>query len=126
MSYNHPNIDFSLKRPFLEFSGDRLLETVEHKFLSDTLDVDKTYALVWTQQILDLGLRIHGHDEEMLLWRASHRASRGDGGLPLSPISLGTALFSAGRAHNDHGTVPSMVDDSFRRMLKKFPDTRHY
>ena len=40
MTYNHPNIDFSLKRPFLEFSGDRLLETVEQKLLPVTLDIE--------------------------------------------------------------------------------------
>ena len=89
-------------------------------------NVENTYALVWAEKNLDLGLRIHGYDDKILLWRASHRASRGDGGLPVSPFSLGTALFSAGRAHNDRDMFPSMVDDSFRRMLKKLPDTRQF
>jgi hypothetical protein len=88
--------------------------------------VETTYALVWAQRKLELGLQIHGYERKNLLWKASHLASRGDGGLPLSPFSLGSALFAAGREHQDKDTLPSMIDDSFRRMLIKLPDTRQY
>ena len=88
--------------------------------------VDQSYALVWAQRQVEITLRIHGVNVDQLLWRASHRASRGDGGLPLSPLSLGAAMFSAGRAYNDPDSLPSMVDDSFRHMLKTLPDTRPY
>ena len=114
----------------LEHPGDRRRFTQEarcrHFAQPEIKNADRTYVLVWTQKYLNLSLSIHGDDEKKLIWRASHQASRGDGGIPLSPLSLGAALFSAGRAHNDQDTFPSMVDDSFRRMLIKFPDTRQY
>ena len=103
-----------------------VLGVIKSASTEEIKNADRTYVLVWTQKYLNLSLSIHSDDEKKLIWRAAHQASRGDGGLPLSPLSLGAALFSAGRAHNDQDTFPSMVDDSFRRMLIKFPDTRQY
>ena len=88
--------------------------------------LDNTYAVVWSQRSLVLDVRLHGVDEAVVLWRASHQTSRGEGGLPLSPISFGAAVFTAGRANGDMEIFPSMLDDSFRRMFAKFPDTREY
>ena len=88
--------------------------------------VSKAYALVWAEQTIDLNIKVHGYDENDMIWQASHIVNRGDGGLPLSPFSLGAAVFTAGRAHRKADTLPSMLDDSMRRMFVKFPDTRIY
>ncbi len=88
--------------------------------------VNKTYALVWAEQTIDLNIKVHGYDENDIIWQASHIVNRGDGGLPLSPLSLGAAVFTAGRAHSKTDTLPSMLDDGMRRMFVKFPDTRIY
>ena len=89
-------------------------------------EASKTYAIVWAQQSVQLNIKVHGFDQKKLIWRASHKVSRGDGGLPLSPFSLGSAIITAGRANNEPETFPSMLDDGVRRMLVKFPDTRIY
>ena len=89
-------------------------------------EASKTYAIVWAQQSVQLNIKVHGFDQKDLIWRASHRVSRGDGGLPLSPFSLGSAIITAGKANNEPETFPSMLDDGVRRMLVKFPDTRIY
>ena len=114
----------------LQVSGDRRRFASQQRcphFAQPVLAaVNESYALVWARRQVEITLQIHGISGDQLLWRASHRASRGDGGLPLSPLSLGAAMFSAGRAHSDTDSLPSMVDDSLRRMLKTLPDTRPY
>jgi len=89
-------------------------------------EASKTYAIVWAHQSVHLNVRIHGFNKRNIIWRASHTVTRGDGGLPLSPFSLGSALITAGKAHSEPDTFPSMLDDGIRRMLVKFPDTRIY
>ena len=58
------------------------------------------------------------------LWRAAHQASRSEGTLPLSPMSVPIGAFSAGRFHGDADVFPSMADDVARRIVASLPDTR--
>lgn len=84
----------------------------------------ETYLVVWSQQSIELSLELlRGADQEVL-WHSSHRARRGDGGLPLSILSVGVTAVQAGRFIGDEDVMPSLVDDAVRRMFVTFPDLR--
>ena len=85
-----------------------------------------TYAVIWAQKSIGLKLTLHGADKSNILWTAYHQANRSDGGIPLSPISLGMAIFNAGKTASDNEILPSILDDIFRRIYRTLPDTRIY
>ncbi len=83
-----------------------------------------TYLVVWSQQSIELALRLFRAADGETLWQASHQAQRGDGGLPLSIVSVGVSAFQAGRHIADEDVLPSLVDDAVRRIFVTFPDLR--
>ena len=85
-----------------------------------------TYAVIWAQKSIGLKLTLHGIDDTTILWTAYHQANRGDGGIPLSLISFGMAVFNAGKTASDKEILPSILDDVFRRIYRTLPDTRIY
>ena len=52
------------------------------------------------------------------------RARRGDGGMPISIMGAGSGVFAAGKLAGDTDALPSMIDDSVRRMMVSLPDMR--
>ena len=112
----------------LENSGDRKqfgkLSGCNHYAQVKIEELQNMYALVWSQRKLTISLKMHPWNSNNILWEANHTASRGNGGIPLSPLSLGGALFNAGKEQADAEIMLSMIDDSFRRLLRKIPDTR--
>ena len=81
------------------------------------------YFLVWSHR--DFGLDVEMFREpDQTLWRASHVASRSDGNLPLSLLSAPIAIFEAGRFSTDQDILPSMIDDTLRRLVTSLPDVR--
>lgn len=90
------------------------------------LGIEENFALIWASRRVHLGLKIISGRTGDVLWQGDHSADRGDGGLPLSPLSLGSAAFRAGKLNADKDMLPSMIDDVFRRILVTLPDTRNY
>ncbi len=88
--------------------------------------IEQNFALFWASRRVHLGLEITSALTGDSLWRGDHLADRSDGGLPLSPFSLGSAAIRASRLNGDKDMLPSMIDDVFRRILKTLPDTRSY
>lgn len=85
---------------------------------------ETTFALVWAAAKLELSLRLIRVRDGRELWRGRHAASRSEGTLPISPVSIPIGAFSAGRFHGDTDVFPSMADDVTRRILVSLPDTR--
>jgi hypothetical protein len=81
-------------------------------------------ALVWSGRRFGAELELVRVPGEVMLWQASHTASRSDGGVPLSPFSLPVSVFNALRFGQDTDQFPSMVDDAVRRMVVTLPDLR--
>lgn len=112
----------------LSHTGDRrryARQTRCHHFIRPELDtLAESFALIWAGRKFGLTLHLTGVEPTDTLWRASHVAERGDGGLPFSPLSFGGAVLRAARAHGDRDQLPSMIDDVFRRMLRTLPDVR--
>ncbi len=88
--------------------------------------IEQNFALIWASRRVHLGLEIISGLSGDSLWRGEHSTDRSDGGLPLSPFSLGSAAIRAGRLNGDQDMLPSMIDDVFRRILVTLPDTRSY
>jgi hypothetical protein len=82
------------------------------------------FALVWAQVTFGLTLEIRRAVDDQAVWTARHEARRGDGGLPLSLPSLGSAAARAGMTLGDEEANASMVDDALRRMMATLPDLR--
>jgi len=81
-------------------------------------------TLVWYGRRFGAELELVRAPGDVMLWQASHTASRSDGGVPLSPLSLPMSIFSALRFGQDSDQFPSMVDDAVRRMVVTLPDMR--
>jgi len=86
--------------------------------------VSEKYLVLWANKSVSVSLRITRAKSGDLLWRAHHRASRGDGGLPISLISLPLSIARAGRIKGDREIFYSIVDDAIRRMMSTLPNTR--
>lgn len=94
-------------------------------FLKTAMDqFGNDYFVVWSGRMVGLSLELLPASGEEALWRATHVASRGDGGVPLSPFSLVAGVFNAGRFRSDADILPSIIDDAARRMMVTFPDVR--
>lgn len=61
-----------------------------------------------------------------MLWRARHVASRSEGGLPLSPVSLVVETFASTQFSSDREVAASVVDDALRRVVATIPDARSF
>lgn len=92
--------------------------------LIETEGLATTYALVWANATLKLTVRLMRLRDGVELWHASHEASRSEGSLPLSVVSIPVGAFSAGRFQSDTDVFPSMAEDVARRIMASLPDTR--
>ncbi|MCR9073113.1 MAG: DUF799 domain-containing protein [Alphaproteobacteria bacterium] len=89
-----------------------------------TVSGDRAYAVIWTEGSIALDAALIDLATGSTLWRSRHRATRGDGGLPTSPVGLAMALGRAGRLASDGELMPSVLDDALRRLVATLPDTR--
>lgn len=95
-----------------------------HAVLVNLTDADAVFFGVWARNSFSVELRMFRIGDNQTLWQAAHIASRQDGSLPLSPVSIGVGLFKAAAHRDDTDILPSMVDDAVRRMVKTLPDFR--
>ncbi|NKB21515.1 MAG: hypothetical protein GKS01_13560 [Alphaproteobacteria bacterium] len=113
----------------LKHPGDRRVFARQTKcggFIEVRLDtVEDDYMVLWTNRAVGISLRLIRATDEKLLWQARHKAGRGDGGLPFSPLSLPVSIARAARVKGDPEIFHSIADDAVRRMMRTLPDTRH-
>lgn len=86
--------------------------------------MDDDYMVIWTEKRVAMAIRLTRASDDALLWQAEHAARRGDGGVPLSPISVATSAAMAGKFNMDKDVTPSLIDDGLRRIMVTLPDTR--
>ncbi|CCQ75287.1 hypothetical protein [Magnetospira sp. QH-2] len=112
----------------LENSGDRRRFALEQRCPFQARAVlghaEDAYMLVWSERQVGLRLELARAFDDKILWRAAHTARRGDGGLPLSPLSVVASAATAGAFHADGEIMDSLIDDALRRMLRTLPDSR--
>jgi hypothetical protein len=110
-----------------EAAGQRLLARhARCRFfaLAKVMSAQRVFALIWAELSLGLTIEIVRAADGQVLWTARHEVRRGDGGLPVSLLSLGGAAARAGMAVSDDEAMVSMVDDALRRMTVALPDLR--
>jgi hypothetical protein len=88
--------------------------------------IDNLYAVVWADRSVAIQLTLTRSSDGTVLWNGQHTARRADGGLPISILGIGAGTFSAGRLASDADVLPSMIDDTVRRVMTSLPDTRRY
>lgn len=108
------------RRHFLATTGCR------HFAVPTVKSIDNAYLFFWSQMDVELELAIVRPGDGFRLWHGLHKARRGDGGLPISPLSLGGAAITAGWVQGDGDRLPSMIDDAMRRIVLTIPDTRQF
>lgn len=86
--------------------------------------VTDDYFVIWSQRAIALTLEMIRTDDGKVLWKAHHRAERGDGGLPFSILSLPFSAARAARLKGDREAFASITDDAVRRMMATLPDLR--
>jgi hypothetical protein len=86
-----------------------------------TVAASSDFALVLAQRRVGFEVELRQSRDDKLLWQAAHVASRWDGGLPMSPLSLPFAAFRAATLSQDPDVLHSMVDDALRRLFATLP-----
>lgn len=113
----------------LDHPGDRRVFVQQTKcdgLVEIRLDtVEDDYMVLWSSRAVGISLRLIRASDQKLLWQARHKAGRGDGGLPFSPLSLPVSIARAARVKGDAEIFYSIADDAVRRMMRTLPDTRH-
>lgn len=111
----------------LDHPGDRrrfaTLTGCRHAALA-RIDGGHSWAVVWSETRVGLALAVLRLDDGRALWRGGGSARRGDGGLPLSPLSVAVGAGLAARAALDRDRVASVLDDALRAALLRLPDFR--
>jgi len=92
----------------------------------ESAGLDSVYAVVWAEISVDVHLTLKRARDAEVLWRGRHRARRGDGGLPIGLFGAGGGALAAGRLAGDADVLPSIIDDSLRRMMASLPDMRRF
>lgn len=87
-------------------------------------EISDDYFVLWAQRGLSMTLTMKRLADDKILWSARHRASRSDGGVPLTLLSLPFSAARAARFKNDPEQFASLTDDAVRRMMQTLPDTR--
>tara|TARA_Y100001936_G_scaffold246262_1_gene289883 strand:+ start:44117 stop:44806 length:690 start_codon:yes stop_codon:yes gene_type:complete len=112
----------------LHHAGDRKVFARQTKctgFMEVIFDaVEDDYMVLWTNRAVGISLRLVRATDGKILWQSKHKAARGDGGLPFSPISLPVSIARAARIKGDPEVFHSIADDAVRRMMRTLPDTR--
>lgn len=87
-------------------------------------EISDDYLVLWAQRGISMTLTMTRIADGKILWSARHRASRSDGGVPLTLLSLPFSAARAVRFKSDPELFASIADDAVRRMMKTLPDTR--
>ncbi len=82
------------------------------------------FMVFYARKSLKLEVSLKDAKTNELLWQASHNAGRGDGALPLSPLSAVSSVIRASRLSGDGEQFASIVDDAIRRMARTLPSFR--
>lgn len=84
-----------------------------------------SYAVIWAQRRIGLEISLYrvGAPDQPLWW-GRRDGVKGDGDLPLSPLSVAGAMWRAARVAGDVEQGVSLLDDVLRRMLASLPDVR--
>jgi hypothetical protein len=82
------------------------------------------WAVVWTEARVHVEISLATLADGERLWQARHEARRGDGGLPISPLSVLMATGLAATFAQDEEVIPSLIDDAVRRAFVTLPDVR--
>jgi hypothetical protein len=82
------------------------------------------WAMVWAEVQITVELAMSALEDDKILWQARHTARRGDGGLPVSPVSILMAAGAAAAFAQDGDVMPSLIDDALRRTFLTLPDVR--
>lgn len=83
-----------------------------------------SWTPIWTEARVSIALSLTPIDGDEVLWRAAHIARHGDGGLPLSPLSIVMATANAAALASDADLIPSLIEDAVRRTMRTLPDIR--
>ncbi|MEG3619707.1 hypothetical protein V5T82_14675 [Magnetovibrio sp. PR-2] len=82
------------------------------------------YAVIWSDKHVGVKMELLKTRTDEVLWRGAHVARRGDGGVPLSPLSILANAAKAASFSADTGLVYSIANDAVRRILTTLPDIR--
>ncbi|NQU58443.1 MAG: hypothetical protein HQ513_14515 [Rhodospirillales bacterium] len=89
------------------------------------IDGGHTNLLVYAETRFAIDLRMERVSNGKLLWRARTEATRSDGGLPLSPLSiLSNGFESAKFSADERDNTESVLADGIRRAVRTVPDSR--
>ena len=82
------------------------------------------FAVIWSDKRVGVKMELIKVQNKEVLWRGAHVARRGNGGVPLSPLSVLTSAAAAVSFSTDQGVVYSIANDAVRRILTTLPDIR--
>lgn len=89
-------------------------------------DYGEDFGLILAQKKIGVHAALYKPDIEDPVWEATNTAWRGDGGVPVSPLSIITSVTSAAIFNQNREIMASLTDDLFRRLVTTLPDNRSF
>ena len=109
--------DLSSKKELKHFS-----KSVGCKYglLATVKKLETNYVVSYALRSFDVAIELIELNDDKVLWRDSHSASRSAGGLPTGPLGLIMNISNAHTFLNDADGFEALVEDVIRKLSKRF------
>jgi len=109
--------DLSSRKELKHFSK---FATCKFGLLATVKKLDTNYVVAYALRSFDVAIELIELNDDTVIWRDSHSASRSAGGLPTGPLGLIMNISNAHTFLNDADGFEALVEDVIRQLSKRF------
>ena len=109
--------DLSSRKELRHFSKSA---ACKYGLLATVKKLETNYVVSYALRSFDVAIELVKLNEDKVIWRDSHSASRSAGGLPTGPLGLVMHISNAHNFLNDADGFEALVEDVVRKLSKKF------
>ena len=109
--------DLSSRKELRHFSKSA---ACKYGLLATVKKLETNYVVSYALRSFDVAIELIELNDDKVLWRDSHSASRSAGGLPTGPLGLIMNISNAHTFLNDADGFEALVEDVIRKLSKRF------
>ena len=109
--------DLSSRKELRHFSKSA---ACKYGLLATVKKLETNYVVSYALRSFDVAIELIELNDDTVLWRDSHSASRSAGGLPTGPLGLIVNISNAHTFLNDPDGFEALVEDVIRKLSKRF------
>ena len=92
----------------------------KYGLLATVKKLETNYVVSYALRSFDVAIELIEFNDDTVLWRDSHSASRSAGGLPTGPLGLIVDISNAHTFLNDADGFEALVEDVIIKLSKRF------